>query len=60
VYIRFGALDPSDGARSGRIYDRRFDCALAGYSPYKLKPVSPHRYALEHVRPGSRVPGPRL
>jgi glycosyltransferase involved in cell wall biosynthesis len=38
-------------------YDRRFDCAPAGYSPYnpKLTYASPHKYALEHVRPGSRV-----
>ncbi|MBV8844766.1 MAG: glycosyltransferase [Bryobacterales bacterium] len=38
-------------------YDRRFDCAPAGHSPYspKLTYASPHKYALEHVRPGSRV-----
>lgn len=38
-------------------YDRRFDCAPAGYSPYqpKLTYASPHKYALDRVRPGSRV-----
>jgi glycosyltransferase involved in cell wall biosynthesis len=41
----------------GLFYDRRFDCAPAGHSPYtpKLTYASPHKYALEHVRPGSRV-----
>ena len=41
----------------GLFYDRRFDCAPAGYSPYlpKLTYASPHKYALEHVSPGSRV-----
>jgi len=41
----------------GLLYDRRFDCAPAGYSPYmpKLTYASPHKYALEHVSPGSRV-----
>jgi len=38
-------------------YDRRFDCAPSGYSPYtpKFTYASPHKYALEHVQPGSRV-----
>jgi glycosyltransferase involved in cell wall biosynthesis len=38
-------------------YDRRFDCAPAGHSPYqpKLTYASPHKYALDHVRPRSRV-----
>ncbi len=38
-------------------YDRRFDCAPAGHSPYqqKLTYASPHKYALERVRPQSRV-----
>jgi glycosyltransferase involved in cell wall biosynthesis len=39
------------------LYDRRFDCAPLEYSPYspKFTYASPHKYALEHVRPGSRV-----
>jgi glycosyltransferase involved in cell wall biosynthesis len=38
-------------------YDRRFDCAPAGHSPYqqKLAYASPHKYAFERVRPRSRV-----
>jgi glycosyltransferase involved in cell wall biosynthesis len=38
-------------------YDRRFDCAPHGDSPYKLKLTysSPHKYAFDDVRPRSRV-----
>lgn len=38
-------------------YDRRFDCAPPDYSPYnpKLDYNSPHKYALDRIRPGSAV-----
>ena len=41
----------------GLFYDRKFDCAPGGSSPYTLKMSykSPHSLALQLVRPGSRV-----
>ncbi len=41
----------------GLFYDRKFDCAPGGTSPYtpKFSYQSPHSLALQVVRPGSRV-----
>ena len=41
----------------GLFYDRKYDCAPHDYSPYqpKLTWPSPHTWAAEYVRPGSRV-----
>jgi glycosyltransferase involved in cell wall biosynthesis len=41
----------------GLFYDRKFDCAPGGSSPYtpKFSYQSPHSLALQFVRPGSRV-----
>jgi glycosyltransferase involved in cell wall biosynthesis len=42
---------------AGLFYDRKFDCAAPDDSPYKPKLTydSPHTYAFERVRAGSRV-----
>ena len=41
----------------GLFYDRKFDCTPGDHSPYqsKLKWASPHSWACEHIKPGSRV-----
>jgi 2-polyprenyl-3-methyl-5-hydroxy-6-metoxy-1,4-benzoquinol methylase len=43
--------------KAGLFYDRKFDCAPPDESPYqpKLTYDSPHAYAFQRVRPGSRV-----
>jgi glycosyltransferase involved in cell wall biosynthesis len=43
--------------RLGFFYDRKFDCAPNEHSPYlpKLTWDSPHTWAFQYVRPGSRV-----
>lgn len=43
--------------KAGLFYDRKFDCAPPDESPYtpKLNYASPHAYAFERVKPGSRV-----
>ena len=42
---------------AGLFYDRKFDCAPPGASPYvpKFTYRSPHALALQRIRPGSRV-----
>jgi glycosyltransferase involved in cell wall biosynthesis len=42
---------------AGLFYDRKFDCAPRGASPYvpKFTYRSPHALALQRIRPGSRV-----
>lgn len=52
-----GAAIKAKLQHAGIVYDRKFDCAPPGVSPYlpKLSYHSPHLLALKKVREGSRV-----